>query len=172
MPPPPPNKNQTVGFTCAFWRWRAVRTAGELGAPAAQQHTRGHIPNNTHATCLPACLPGGVQEVPLVIVSHDREFLDQLCTKIVETERGVSTTYAGNYTQYVNSKVRAPRHAASTPNSLLAFSHVQQCLCSVQGAPHTLAASLPPAHLPACPPPSLCARCPAERARRAAVGGV
>ena len=25
----------------------------------------------------------------MVIVSHDREFLDQLCTKIVEVERGV-----------------------------------------------------------------------------------
>jgi ATP-binding cassette subfamily F protein 3 len=31
----------------------------------------------------------------MVIVSHDREFLDQLCTKIVETERGVSTSYKG-----------------------------------------------------------------------------
>lgn len=29
----------------------------------------------------------------MVIVSHDREFLDTLCTKIVETERGVATTY-------------------------------------------------------------------------------
>ena len=29
------------------------------------------------------------QQVPMVIVSHDREFLDQLCTKIVEVERGV-----------------------------------------------------------------------------------
>jgi ATPase subunit of ABC transporter with duplicated ATPase domains len=29
----------------------------------------------------------------MVIVSHDREFLDNLCTKIVETERGVATTY-------------------------------------------------------------------------------
>ncbi|KAG2431609.1 hypothetical protein HYH02_013302 [Chlamydomonas schloesseri] len=47
------------------------------------------------------------QEVPMVIVSHDREFLDQLCTKIVETERGVATTYNGNYTQYVNSKSEA-----------------------------------------------------------------
>ncbi len=41
----------------------------------------------------------------MVIVSHDREFLDQLCTKVVETERGVATTYAGNYSQYVNTKV-------------------------------------------------------------------
>ena len=45
------------------------------------------------------------QEVPMVIVSHDREFLDQLCTKTIETERGVTTTYPGNYTQYVNAKV-------------------------------------------------------------------
>ncbi|EFJ51883.1 hypothetical protein VOLCADRAFT_56598 [Volvox carteri f. nagariensis] len=44
------------------------------------------------------------QDVPMVVVSHDREFLDQLCTKIVETERGVSTIYSGNYTQYVASK--------------------------------------------------------------------
>ena len=33
----------------------------------------------------------------MVIVSHDREFLDQLCTKIVETERGVATTYKGEH---------------------------------------------------------------------------
>lgn len=31
----------------------------------------------------------------MVIVSHDREFLDQLCTKIVETERGVAASYKG-----------------------------------------------------------------------------
>ena len=42
----------------------------------------------------------------MVVVSHDREFLDQLCTKIVETERGVATTYSGNYTQYTNTKAR------------------------------------------------------------------
>jgi ATPase subunit of ABC transporter with duplicated ATPase domains len=29
----------------------------------------------------------------MVIVSHDREFLDQLCTKTVEVERGACTTY-------------------------------------------------------------------------------
>lgn len=40
----------------------------------------------------------------MVIVSHDREFLDQLCTKIVETELGVSHTYKGNYSQYMSGK--------------------------------------------------------------------
>ncbi|YAF93793.1 MAG: ABC-F family ATP-binding cassette domain-containing protein [Nodularia sp. CChRGM 3473] len=41
---------------------------------------------------------------PMVIVSHDREFLDRLCTHIVETERGVSTTYLGNYSAYLQQK--------------------------------------------------------------------
>ncbi|MGD1855368.1 MAG: ABC-F family ATP-binding cassette domain-containing protein [Leptolyngbyaceae cyanobacterium] len=41
---------------------------------------------------------------PMVIVSHDREFLDRLCTQIVETERGISTTYLGNYSAYLAQK--------------------------------------------------------------------
>ncbi|MFM7442282.1 MAG: ATP-binding cassette domain-containing protein, partial [Snowella sp.] len=41
---------------------------------------------------------------PMVIVSHDREFLDRLCNQIVETERGVSTTYLGNYSTYLQQK--------------------------------------------------------------------
>lgn len=44
---------------------------------------------------------------PMVIVSHDREFLDRLCTQIVETERGVSTTYLGNYSAYLKQKEEA-----------------------------------------------------------------
>jgi ATP-binding cassette subfamily F protein 3 len=43
-------------------------------------------------------------KTPMVIVSHDREFLDRLCTQIVETERGVSTTYLGNYSSYLQQK--------------------------------------------------------------------
>ena len=41
---------------------------------------------------------------PMVIVSHDREFLDRLCNNIVETERGISTTYLGNYSTYLLQK--------------------------------------------------------------------
>eukprot|EP00897_Mesotaenium_endlicherianum_P004485 jgi/Mesen1/4064/ME000213S03086 len=44
------------------------------------------------------------QDVPMVIVSHDRAFLDQLCNKIVETDMGVSMTFSGNYSQYVQQK--------------------------------------------------------------------
>jgi len=44
---------------------------------------------------------------PMVIVSHDREFLNRLCTQIVETERGVSATYLGNYSAYIEQKAEA-----------------------------------------------------------------
>jgi ATP-binding cassette, subfamily F, member 3 len=44
---------------------------------------------------------------PMVIVSHDREFLDRLCNQIVETERGVSNTYLGNYSNYLLQKEEA-----------------------------------------------------------------
>ncbi|KAG6543893.1 hypothetical protein Mapa_014733 [Marchantia paleacea] len=44
------------------------------------------------------------QDVPMVLVSHDRAFLDQLCTKIVETDMGVSRTFEGNYSEYVQAK--------------------------------------------------------------------
>ncbi|MDC0832407.1 ABC-F family ATP-binding cassette domain-containing protein [Geitlerinema sp. CS-897] len=51
---------------------------------------------------------------PMVIVSHDREFLDRLCTQIVETERGVSTTYLGNYTAYLEQKAESQLAQLST----------------------------------------------------------
>jgi len=41
---------------------------------------------------------------PMVIVSHDREFLDRLCNQIVETERGISSSYLGNYSSYLTQK--------------------------------------------------------------------
>ncbi|URE42861.1 ABC transporter F family member [Musa troglodytarum] len=44
------------------------------------------------------------QDVPMVIISHDRAFLDQLCTKMVETDMGVSRTFMGNYSEYVLAK--------------------------------------------------------------------
>ncbi len=51
---------------------------------------------------------------PMVIVSHDREFLDRLCTQIVETERGVSTTYLGNYSAYLTQKAETQATQQST----------------------------------------------------------
>lgn len=36
----------------------------------------------------------------IIVVSHDRYFLDQIVDRIIEIEDGVSTEYKGNYTQY------------------------------------------------------------------------
>ena len=44
------------------------------------------------------------QTNPMAIISHDREFLDRLCTKIVEVERGVSTVFLGNYSTYLETR--------------------------------------------------------------------
>lgn len=53
-------------------------------------------------------------KAPMVIVSHDRKFLDRLCTKIVETERGVSNTYLGNYSGYLQQKEEARNSQLTT----------------------------------------------------------
>lgn len=44
------------------------------------------------------------QNIPMVIVSHDREFLDQVCTKIVDAEGGLCTEYQGNYSSFMGKK--------------------------------------------------------------------
>jgi ATPase subunit of ABC transporter with duplicated ATPase domains len=44
------------------------------------------------------------QSIPMIIVSHDREFLDQVCTKIVDAEGGICTEYDGNYSRFLGLK--------------------------------------------------------------------
>ncbi|KAL3905270.1 MAG: hypothetical protein SGILL_009745, partial [Bacillariaceae sp.] len=44
------------------------------------------------------------QSIPMIIVSHDREFLDQVCTKIVDSEGGTCTEYDGNYSRFLELK--------------------------------------------------------------------
>jgi ATP-binding cassette subfamily F protein 3 len=43
----------------------------------------------------------------ILIVSHDRYFLDKLCTSICEIERGFLTRYKGNYSAFVRLKEEA-----------------------------------------------------------------
>jgi len=44
------------------------------------------------------------QKLPMVIVSHDREFLDRTCNKIVETLAGVTYSYDGSYSRHLELK--------------------------------------------------------------------
>ena len=41
----------------------------------------------------------------LIVISHDRNFLDKLCNKILELEDGKIKIYNGNYTDYKNQKL-------------------------------------------------------------------
>ena len=43
-------------------------------------------------------------KIAIVLISHDRYFLDKLCKKIVFIERGVSEIYNGNYSFFVEQK--------------------------------------------------------------------
>jgi ATP-binding cassette subfamily F protein 3 len=59
----------------------------------------------------------------ILVVSHDRRFLDQVVTEIAELERGELTLYAGNYTKYkiqkeANREIKAA--AAARQEKLLA----------------------------------------------------
>ena len=40
----------------------------------------------------------------LVLISHDRDLLDSLCTKIIEIEEGKIKIYSGNYSEYIKQK--------------------------------------------------------------------
>lgn len=43
-------------------------------------------------------------KVALLMVTHDRYFLDQVCTKILELDRGQAYVYTGNYTQFLEQQ--------------------------------------------------------------------
>ncbi len=45
----------------------------------------------------------------VLVISHDRYFLDNVATRIVELEQGVVAEYSGNYTYYVEEKARGAR---------------------------------------------------------------
>jgi len=43
----------------------------------------------------------------LIIVSHDRSFIDKLCTRIIELDRGLITSYPGSFKTYLSTKAKA-----------------------------------------------------------------
>jgi ATP-binding cassette subfamily F protein uup len=58
--------------------------------------------SGSRSTCATE-FPGAV-----LLMTHDRFFLDRVVTRIVEIDRGVAFSYDGNYTTYI-----APRPSAS-----------------------------------------------------------
>jgi len=43
-------------------------------------------------------------KIAVIIISHDRYFLDKLCKKIIFIDRGISEIYNGNYSFFVEQK--------------------------------------------------------------------
>ena len=44
-------------------------------------------------------------KISIILISHDRYFLDKLCNKIVFVDQGISYTYSGNYSFFVKRKL-------------------------------------------------------------------
>src|SRR3954469_9570527 len=66
--------------------------------------------------------PGG-----LVIISHDREFLNSLCNGILELRSGTLNKYTGNYDDYLNEKeARKEQQAAQFKNQQREIAHLQK----------------------------------------------
>jgi ATP-binding cassette subfamily F protein uup len=61
-------------------------------------------------------------EIPLVLITHDRYFLDRLCTRIVEFDRGKLFEYDGGYRSYLVQRAdrleRESKHEQSRLNTL------------------------------------------------------
>ncbi len=66
------------------------------------------------------------QSAAIVVISHDRAFLDKICTQIVSTEHGVSYTYLGNYTSHLSQK------ELQKESTLSAFNRQQKQIASQQ----------------------------------------
>ncbi len=66
--------------------------------------------------------PGG-----LVIISHDREFLNVLCNGILELRSGTLNKYTGNYDDYLNEKdARKDQQASQFKNQQREIAHLQK----------------------------------------------
>jgi ATP-binding cassette subfamily F protein 3 len=66
--------------------------------------------------------PGG-----LVVISHDRAFLNALCTGILEMRGGTLNRYTGNYDDYMLEKeARKEQQAASYKNQQREIAHLQK----------------------------------------------
>ncbi len=60
----------------------------------------------------------GTPGMTLLLVTHDRYFLDNVCDEIIEIEFGVLTRYKGNYSYYVEKKALADEVRDATQHHL------------------------------------------------------
>jgi len=46
-------------------------------------------------------------KITLIIISHDRSFIDKLCNRIIELDRGQLTSWPGSFQTYLNGKAKS-----------------------------------------------------------------
>jgi ATP-binding cassette subfamily F protein 3 len=61
----------------------------------------------------------------VVFVSHDRDFIDKLATRVLEIADGKVTSYEGNYEDYLRRKEAEAAGAATVPSSVNTVSAVE-----------------------------------------------
>lgn len=57
-------------------------------------------------------------QVTVLMVTHDRYFLERVCTDIVELERGKLHTYHGNYEDFLTKKAERQEHEQRTAHNM------------------------------------------------------
>ena len=53
----------------------------------------------------------------LVMVTHDRYFLDRIVTKVIDIDNGKVSSFSGNYSAYSEKKAQLRRDATRLPQS-------------------------------------------------------
>jgi ATP-binding cassette, subfamily F, member 3 len=65
-------------------------------------------------------------DLPMVIVSHDREFMNRVCNKIVDIDGGEAFEYPGNYSRFVKLKAERRKAWEAAYERQSKFIHEQQ----------------------------------------------
>ena len=60
----------------------------------------------------------------MVIISHDRHFLNQVCTHMADLDYGTITIYPGNYDDYMEASTMARERQSSTNTPVVLIGHI------------------------------------------------
>lgn len=77
----------------------------------------------------------------VILVSHDRYFLDNVVTRVIEISDGHATSYAGNYSEYLymkgvrDAKIAAENGDKPAPPAKVAVVNAQELSAQINGVP-------------------------------------
>lgn len=125
-----PQLTLALGATTTFTRSSRLLRSIKLASLISSRSLSRLAP---HSPSEPAGVTAQTSSLALVIVSHDREFLDRVCTKIVETEQGVAYSHNGNYRSFLKFKLEREELQVTLISGLPSSNIPAICCC---GAVH------------------------------------